>query len=355
MAVFIGPAGADPLTRDAGRSHRKPAEVHISRNVQLGQFSEARVSIWVRCRPPWVVQELVINVSQEGASGSTAGEFGIVCDGQGRRIHTSVSTPGGGPFASGRTTVSAYLTVIDAITGDPGPQGQDTVTVWVPNQAEVKVSRDVRLGQGEAILATVFARCQSPWVPQDLFVEASQAEGTNTGSFLVPEDDVVCDGRWRRHEVQIFSFTSGFERGRTTVTASLSVLDPIDFDPVAHDTDSLTVWVNAPADVRIARHATLDADGVLLLPVWVRCQRPWVDAGLSVDIAQGANGGEAFVEDGLVCDGQWHGVDLAFPGVPDPFQTGSATAHAFFTVHDPISFDPVDQGQDTAEVQIEAA
>ena len=127
------------------------------------------------------------------------------------------------------------------------------------------------------------------------------------------------------------------------------MLDPIDFDPVEQATDSVTVWVNAAADVKIARHARVEADGTLLLPVWARCQRPWVVADLSVDVGQEETGagGSASGEFGLVCDGRWHRVEVAIEPSPGPF-VGEFVAHAFFTVLDPISFDPVDQAQDTA-------
>ena len=132
--------------------------------------------------------------------------------------------------------------------------------------------------------------------------------------------------------------------------ASLDVLDPIDFDPVETGTDLVTVWVNAAADVKIARHARVEADGTLLLPVWARCQRPWVVAGLSVNVSQeSGSGGSASGEFGLVCDGRWHRVEVPIEPSPGPF-LGDLVAHAFFDVLDPISFDPVDQAQDTAMV-----
>ena len=132
--------------------------------------------------------------------------------------------------------------------------------------------------------------------------------------------------------------------------AALDVLDPIDFDPVETGTDLVTVWVNAAADVKIARHARVEADGTLLLPVWTRCQRPWVVAGLSVDVSQeSGSGGSASGDFGLVCDGRWHRVEVPIEPSPGPF-LGDIVAHAFFDVLDPISFDPVHQAQDTAMV-----
>ena len=45
-------------------------------------------------RTPFVVQELVVNLTQVGGdSGSRAGDFGIVCDGAWHRLTLSVNTP----------------------------------------------------------------------------------------------------------------------------------------------------------------------------------------------------------------------------------------------------------------------
>lgn len=349
VVALAAPALAGPVASDQDRYRRRPAEVKISRDVRLGQFSEIGVRVWARCRSPWVVQELLIDVSQGDASGSYTRDFGIVCNGTWQPIRTSVSTSGGGPFAPGLTTVNATLTVIDPVTGDPAPQGQDSVTVFVHGQAEVKISKDVRLGQGDAMLVTVWVRCERPWVPQPLSVGVSQAEGTIFGS-ASGDFGIVCDDRWHRVDVQVFGSGDGFGRGLTTVDASLSVLDPIDFDPVDQGTDSVTVWVNAAADVKIAEHARLDVNGSLSLPVWVRCQRPWVVAGLSVDASQeSGTGGSASGNFGVVCDGRWHRVEVSIDPSPGPFQ-GEILVQAFFTVLDPDSFDPVEQAQDTAVV-----
>lgn len=323
----------------------------ISRDVRLGQFSEMAVRLWVRCRSPWVVQELVIDVSQAGAFGSFTGDFGIVCDGTWHEIRTSVSTPGGGPFAPGLTTVTATLNVIHPVTGHPAPQTEDSVTVFVHGQAEVKISRNVRLGQGDAMLVSVFVRCERPWVEPELIVGVSQDEGTNFGS-TSGDFGIACDDRWHRIDVQVQGSAARFHRGLTQVDASFGVLDPIDFDPVDTATDVVTVWVNAAADVKIGDQARIEADGTLLLPVWARCQRPWVVQELAIDVSQeSGSGGTASGDFGLVCDGRWRRVEVSIEPVPGPFQPGEVIiAHAFFDVLDPISFDPVHQAQDTATV-----
>jgi hypothetical protein len=351
VVALATPAVAGSGGSGSTRNHGRPAEVKIAHEVRLGQFSQAVVTLWTRCKAPFVVQELVVDLTQFGGdSGSRAGDFGIICDGAWHRLTLSMTTPDGGPFGPGLTRVTAHLTVVDPATGDPAPQGSDSITDFVHAQVEVKISRDVRLGQGDAMLVKVFVRCERPWVPQPLSVGVSQDDGFTVGS-TVGEFGIVCDDRWHAIDLQIFPSGERFHRGLTRVDASLDVLDPIDFDPVEQGTDLVSVWVNAAADVKIARHARVEAvHGTLLLPVWTRCQRPWVVAGLSVDVSQeSGSGGSAFVEEGLVCDGHWHRVEVPIEPSPGPF-LGDLVAHAFFDVLDPISFDPVDQAQDTAMV-----
>ncbi len=251
VIALAAPALGTPAGSDTSRHPRRSAEVKISRDVRLGQFSEMRVRLWARCRSPLIVQELLIDVSQAGLSGSFTGDFGIICDGTWQQVRTSVSTPGGGPFEPGLTTVTATLTVIDPVTGDPAPQGQDSITVFVHSQAEVKISRNVRLGQGGAMLVSVWVRCEIPWVRAELSSGSHRMKGSIVGR--APFDfGIVCDDRWHRIDVQVFS--SGelvLGGGLTRVDASLDVQDPIDFDPVDQATDSVTVWVRAPAEVRI--------------------------------------------------------------------------------------------------------
>ena len=155
----------------------------IAHDVRLGQFSEAVVTLWTHCQEPFVVQELVVELVQAGGdSGSRSGDFGIVCDGAWHRLTISVNTPDGGPFGPRLTTVTARLTVSDPVTGDPVQQARDRITDFVHAQVEVKVSRDVRLGQGDALLVKVYVRCERPWVPQPLTVFTSQDDGSTVGS-----------------------------------------------------------------------------------------------------------------------------------------------------------------------------
>jgi hypothetical protein len=347
LALSAAPAAASAR----GRSHLGPADVRVSRDVRLGQFSEAVVSVWTFCRSPLVVQELVVEVTQAGAAGSSAGDFGIVCDGRWHLVRVSVTTPGGGPFSPGPTKVRALLTVVDPETGDPVDRAHDAIFTFVRAQAEVHIGRNVRLGQGNAILVPIFARCDEPWVVSDLVVEVTQAAGTRAGT-AAGDFGIVCDERWHRVEVQVFSSVDRFLPELTAVTASFSVLDPIDFDPVETAVDSITVFVRAPASVELFHRGRVLDDGSTVVFAKVRCLRPWVVQELTVEILQGGVAGSTSGEFGIECDERWRFLRLPIAPAGGVFAPGDAEAHAFFTVLDPLSFDPVFQGQDHEVIEL---
>jgi hypothetical protein len=353
VALAVPAAVASP--GDARSRHRAPAQVQVSRVVALGQFNEALIHVAARCRPGWVAEELVLEAVQGDATGTRAVDPDLACDGAWHRIDLSVSRGDGGPFDPGKMLVRATLTVVDENAGHPGSTARDVVLARVHPQVAVRIAKPVRLGQGDAILVGVWARCDRPWVAQELTVSVSQDEGTNVGS-TSGSFGFSCDDRWHRIEAAVFSAAGDFHAGRTQVDAAMSVLDPIDFDPVATATDSDTVWVAPAAAVKIGARASLDAQGSLVLPLWVKCQRPWLVQDLAVDAAQeSGTGGSVSGDFGIVCDARWDRVEVTIVPVPGPFQPGTAEVHAFFTVLDPDSFDPVAQGQDTATVDVVAA
>lgn len=216
---------------------------------------------------------------------------------------------------------------------------------------DVEIGR-VQLGQGGSMRVTVLSRCSAPFIVQELLVGVSQQEGTRVG-FRAGEFGLVCDGRWHRTLVEVFG--PRFEPGLTQVDAQLDILDPIQFDPAGSDRDTRILTVEAPAEVEIGNEGLVRRDGSVRLPVWTRCQRPWVVAGLSVSLSQGSIGASAFAESGLTCDGQWHKVRVLLDPEGGRIVTGGADALAFFDVLDPDSFDPVDQGQDSERIRIKHA
>jgi hypothetical protein len=66
VASLALPASAKPGSTGSERHRGRAAEVKLARDVRLGQFSEAVVTLWTRCKAPFVVQELVVDLTQFG-------------------------------------------------------------------------------------------------------------------------------------------------------------------------------------------------------------------------------------------------------------------------------------------------
>jgi hypothetical protein len=91
------------------------------------------------------------------------------------------------------------------------------------------------------------------------------------------------------------------------------------------------------------------------LRVTAKCQTPWYADGISLSLSQdppGFIGGEAFVPDVPVCDGQDHVFSVRVRPDADPFRLGPAHVLASLTVLDPVSGDPVDQAQVNRSVRL---
>ena len=119
--TFVAPASAAPST--------EPAEVELLGGRVTSDGSVA-LRILVRCQEPWIVQELVVEVSQGSLVGSTAGDFGIVCDGR-RHLETITVAPSLGTFVGGTAHADAFFTVLDPESFDPVDQAQDSETIMV--------------------------------------------------------------------------------------------------------------------------------------------------------------------------------------------------------------------------------
>jgi len=136
LVLLIGGSATSAV---AHHRYRPAAEVHLSDEVRLGQFSEALVTLWARCRTGLDVQDLVVEVSQAGGTlfGSTSGDLGLVCDGYWHRMRIAVSDAGGVPFAPGWMTATAHPTVMDPTTGNPAKRAGNPTTSSVPAQTEI--------------------------------------------------------------------------------------------------------------------------------------------------------------------------------------------------------------------------
>ena len=129
------------------------------------------------------------------------------------------------------------------------------------------------------------------------------------------------------------------------VTALLTVLNRFGH-PLPQGRDAADVVLRPAAEVEIGSPVKLGRDGGVSVPVRVRCQRPWVDAELSLSVAQngGTLVGSAAGDFGIVCDAAWHSLRVRVVPAADPFRVGRAQVDASITVYEPESLDPVDQG-----------
>ena len=227
--------------------------------------------------------------------------------------------------------------------------------VAAPIPAEVSILDQGQVGRFDTAIVSVRARCESPWIIQDLEVVVTQAGGTVAGS-VSGIFGLTCNRAWQSLNVEMFS-SSGepSEPGPANVDAFFTVLDPVTFDPVDQARDSQIVNLVAAAEVEVSPRGVATGPGSAMLFVRVRCQLPWVVQELAVSLGQGFNGGTAAGDFGLTCDARWHGRVLRITPAPGDFERGPADAAAFFTVLDPIDFDPVDQGQDFRTVNLVGA
>lgn len=261
LLVGLAPAGAARL------HDPPPAEVRVAAIANIGAGGSAVIEAWVRCRDGALVQELVLEVSQPEASGTRAGDFGIVCDGGWHAVLVEVPAVTADPFRPGPADVLAFFTVLDPVTMDPLRQGQDARTVWILAPARVAVGRHGELDAAGQATLDVWARCRAPWVVATLSVELFQGEDQGSGN----TDDffLACDGRWFHREVRVVPAPGTFEPGSAWARASFAILDPSTGDPLFTATSARRVWLTgAVAPVlwdqtgsRIGARASADLPG----------------------------------------------------------------------------------------------
>jgi hypothetical protein len=231
---------ATPIANATPHRALPAAQVHIARKSSIGVNSSAVVHIWQRCTNGVVVAETVVEVTQPGAGGVSAGDFGMMCDGHWHRVDVTVSSTTA-PFAPGLADVDARFTVLDPDSFDPLPQGVDSRQVWVAAPAQVRVfGRGVLDEAGNASVA-VWARCQAPWTVALLSVELTQ--GDDAGQGHSNDFGLACDGRWFRRVLKVVPSPGSFEPGASEANASLSILDPNTGDPVYTARFERNVWL----------------------------------------------------------------------------------------------------------------
>lgn len=215
-------------------------------------------------------------------------------------------------------------------------------------EGQVEIGGFAKVGRFGTAIVTLRATCTEGATPKlDISVVQPQgthtATGTSTGS-----EGLVCDGRTHRLQPEVDprlvdpNVDAEFQPGPANVRVRLTLRDPNTGDVVRRAFDSRTVNLLPPVEVRIGFQVKLNAGGSASVPVLTRCQRPWVEPDLVVEVTQfaGTVAGTAAGDFGIVCDAQWHRFRVRV--VPSsPFVVGQVHVLAFFDVLDPIDFDPV--------------
>lgn len=219
--------------------------------------------------------------------------------------------------------------------------------------AVVRLDNNGKVGRFEVALISGTVQCRAGAIVQELVVTVTQ--GTRTGT-TATTNGIVCNGATHAIEVSVGASDFGpFAPGFASVDARLTVLKPGSMDPLPQGHANKQVWLRPPVRMVAASHARLAADGSLRLRVTARCETPWYADGISLSVSQdppGFIGGEAFLPDVPVCDGQDHVFTVRFAPTQDPFRVGRAHVLAFLTVLDPASGDPVDQAQVNRTVRV---
>ena len=106
-------------------------------------------------------------------------------------------------------------------------------------------------------------------------------------------------------------------------------------------------------DVSIGKRADLNAAGEAFVDVRARCLEPWVVSNLSIQLTQSPDAGLGNTQDfGLECNGHWFERSIRVIPFPGAFEPGSAHAAASFTIHDPLTGDPVATASPERDVEL---
>jgi hypothetical protein len=223
--------------------YRPAAQVDISPYAKEAQRGAIIVHLTARCRPGNVVQELIIGYSQNGFSHEQPAGVDLPCDGLWHRLRVT----GPEAFEPGPAHITARLTVIDQVTGDPKPQAVDSQQVWVEPAAKVAIGKYVKLADDGTAVVAAWVRCDQPWVAAGLVVELVQGDvGGASGTASLPGEFISCDDRWHGVFLRVTPAETPFSPGPARVLAFFDVLDPISFDPVAQAQANTNVWIWTP-------------------------------------------------------------------------------------------------------------
>ena len=231
-----------------------PAQVRIAWRGELDAAGEASVVVWARCRPPWAVALLSLDLTQGSDSGTGhTNDFGLACDGRWfRRVVKVVPAPGA--FEPGTSLGSASLAILDPSTGDPVYTAAFARNVWLMgtvapvlwdqtgSRSGARASADLVGSDLDAQGADDFVVPPGQtWSITSVFAPGSNGS-THAPPFLVPG-------------VHVFVYEDGGDRPGALITSYLSV-------PPTTSPDDLTIplspaltlqpgtyWISVQADV----------------------------------------------------------------------------------------------------------
>lgn len=237
-AVVLGALIALLPAPRASAGEGMAADVQISRFAYEGPRGTILADLRLRCAPGYEFAELALDFSQGGVTTPSLLGQPVPCDGRWHDQRVSSLEA----FEAGWATLTARLTVVDAVTGEPAPEAVATRAIYVRPAAAIVLPRTVHLLPGGQVRLTVRARCDVPWVLQDFSVTLTQGEFpaiASADAYL----DLTCDGALHSTTVLLGPSTVPFQEGPARIDASITLLDPEQFDPVTQATATGTVRV----------------------------------------------------------------------------------------------------------------
>ncbi|WP_395690611.1 hypothetical protein [Nocardioides sp.] len=229
--------GADGARGGVAGSSSPVAAVHVHAQAYEGPRGTILAGLRGRCAPGYRVDELRLDFVQgEVTTPSVLGQP-FPCDQRWHELRVSSLEA----FQPGPAALTATVTVVRTGSGDRA-QVADARAIYVRPAAQVLLARVAHLGADGALTVPAQARCDAPWVLQDLLASATQGDGVGAPSGYALAD-LVCDGRLHPVTFTITSVSAPYVRGWVRLDASLTLLDPDSFDPVTQATATRTAWV----------------------------------------------------------------------------------------------------------------
>lgn len=234
----LAPASASPPATVARLPAGQQVEVRVQAQAYEGQYRTVDATLRVRCAPGVAPVDLGIAWVQADLATTTAASP-PACDGRWHVVKIR-SLEG---YSPGRLEVTATVRVRT-------PDGR-IVTASATEQVYARPGALIRLPRTAQVLAdgsvrlSAAVRCDAAWIAQDLGFSLSQGEFPDLAAGTRVTSGPTCDGREVRVTVRLVSVQPGhvFRRGPATLSASLSTLDPVNFDPAPGAQTSRAVWL----------------------------------------------------------------------------------------------------------------